>query len=169
MAVTREFSGTYKSGFLPSHLDHKGSMTSNNTLHSQESIPGPWAPRFRVTSYELSDAEWRAEIEESFTEADLVPFPLKKPPGGLINLSWGLHDCVHMGNTLPLGITRNKPDQMSWPVSERGGLHSLLMVEVRSGSLGWLVTSLPGTNVSAGLTIMDYTQHQADTSEEDPV
>ena len=51
---------------------------------------------------------------------------------------------------------------MSWPVSERGALHSLLMVEVRSGSLGWLVTSIPGTNVSAGLTIMDYTQHQAD-------
>ena len=53
--------------------------------------------------------------------------------------------------------------QMSWPVSEGGGMHSLLMLEARSGSLGWLVTSTPGTNVSAGLTLMDYTQHQPDT------
>ena len=51
---------------------------------------------------------------------------------------------------------------MSWPVSERGALHSLLMVEARSGTLGWLVTSIPGTNVSAGLTMMDFTQHQPD-------
>ena len=29
---------------------------------------GPWAPRFRVSSYELSDAEWTAEIEAGFTE-----------------------------------------------------------------------------------------------------
>ena len=29
---------------------------------------GPWAPRFRVASYELSDEEWTAEIEASFTE-----------------------------------------------------------------------------------------------------
>ena len=55
---------------------------------------------------------------------------------------------------------------MSWPVSERGALHSLLMMEARSGSLGWLVTSLPGNNVSAGLTMMDYTQHQTDTTGE---
>ena len=29
---------------------------------------GPWAPRFRVASYELSDAEWTQEIEEGFTQ-----------------------------------------------------------------------------------------------------
>ena len=29
---------------------------------------GPWAPRFRVASYELSDEEWTAEIQASFTE-----------------------------------------------------------------------------------------------------
>ena len=44
-------------------------------------------------------------------------------------------------------------------------MHSLLMLEARSGSLGWLVTSTPGTNVSAGLTLMDYTQHQPDSGE----
>ena len=29
---------------------------------------GPWAPRFRVASYELSDAEWTQEIEEGFKQ-----------------------------------------------------------------------------------------------------
>ena len=29
---------------------------------------GPWAPRFRVASYELSDAEWTQEIVEGFTQ-----------------------------------------------------------------------------------------------------
>ena len=50
--------------------------------------------------------------------------------------------------------------QMSWPVSaDRRALHSLLMMEARTVTMGWLVTNIPGTNVTAGLTIMDYTQH----------
>ena len=47
--------------------------------------------------------------------------------------------------------------QMSWPVSA-DRLHSLLMVEARALTMGWLVTNIPRTNVTAGVTIMDYTQ-----------
>ena len=47
---------------------------------------------------------------------------------------------------------------MSWPVSS-DTLHTLLMMEARTQTPGWLVTNIPHTNVSAGVTIMDYTQH----------
>ena len=47
--------------------------------------------------------------------------------------------------------------QMSWPVSA-DRLHTLLMVEARTLTMGWLVTNIPRTNVTAGVTIMDYTQ-----------
>ena len=50
--------------------------------------------------------------------------------------------------------------QMSWPVSA-DRLHSLLMVEARTLTMGWLVTNIPRTNVTAGVTIMDYTQTPA--------
>ena len=52
--------------------------------------------------------------------------------------------------------------QMSWPVSaDRRALHSLLMVEARTLTMGWLVTNIPRTNVTAGVTITDYTHTPA--------
>ena len=50
--------------------------------------------------------------------------------------------------------------QMSWPVSA-DRLYTLLMVEARTLTMGWLVTNIPRTNVTAGVTIMDYTQTPA--------
>ena len=55
--------------------------------------------------------------------------------------------------------------QMSWPVSSDRALHTVLMMEARSLTPGWLVTNIPRTNVSAGLTIMDYTQHPQHSGE----
>ena len=55
-------------------------------------------------------------------------------------------------------------DQMSWPVSP-DTLYTLLMMEARTLTPGWLVTNIPRTNVSAGLTIMDYTQHPQHSGE----
>ena len=54
--------------------------------------------------------------------------------------------------------------QMNWPVSP-DTLHTLLMMEARTLTPGWLVTNIPRTNVSAGLTIMDYTQHPQHSGE----
>ena len=54
--------------------------------------------------------------------------------------------------------------QMSWPVSP-DTLYTLLMMEARTLTPGWLVTNIPRTNVSAGLTIMDYTQHPQHSGE----
>ena len=54
--------------------------------------------------------------------------------------------------------------QMSWPVSP-DTLYTLLMMEARSLTPGWLVTNIPRTNVSAGLTIMDYTQQPQHSGE----
>ena len=55
--------------------------------------------------------------------------------------------------------------QMSWPVSPDRALHTLLMMEARTLTPGWLVTNIPRTNVSAGDTIMDYTQHPQHSGE----
>ena len=55
--------------------------------------------------------------------------------------------------------------QMSWPVSPDRALHTLLMMEARTLTPGWLMTNIPHTNVSAGDTIMDYTQHTQHSGE----
>ena len=55
--------------------------------------------------------------------------------------------------------------QVSWPVSSDRALHTLLMMEARTQTPGWLVTNIPRTNVSAGVTIMDYTQHPQHSGE----
>ena len=76
-------------------------ITQTKLLDDDGVCLGPWAPRFRVASYELSDEEWTAEIQASFTEvsseqnvkqrlfvtdnlcqAQLVPHPLHKHPEG---------------------------------------------------------------------------------------
>ena len=54
--------------------------------------------------------------------------------------------------------------QMNWPVSP-DTLHTLLMMEARTLTPGWLVTNIPRTNVSAGVTIMDYTQQPQPSGE----
>ena len=53
---------------------------------------------------------------------------------------------------------------MSWPTASLSRLHSLVLVEARTGALGWLVTNIPGSNVTAGDTIMEYQHPNKSTS-----
>ena len=75
--------------------------TSSATARSK---PGPFAPRFRVPRWEISDEEWTLEIQEGFSGSGIVPEILSHYPPGLININYNLHSCIHMGNWLS-GLT----------------------------------------------------------------
>ena len=48
---------------------HSPMLTSSEA----RGIPGPFAPRFQVPRWEISDEEWEAEIKEGFDASNLVP------------------------------------------------------------------------------------------------
>ena len=121
---------------------------------SSHSTPGPFAPRFRVPRWEISDQEWEEEIEEGFQGTGIVPGILAHHPPGLVNINYDLHSCIHMGNWLSASVTQEEP-QVSWPVL-RGRRYSLVMLETGSLLLHWLVVNIPGSDMSSGETVVSY-------------
>jgi len=117
--------------------------------------PGPFSPRFQVGKYEVSDSEWLEEIREGFHDSGLVPGVLPGTPGGLVNINYGPHSCVHMGTELPADRTSSPPSRVSFPASPHQ-LYSLLMIDVTLERLHWMIINIPGTAVSNGQEVAQY-------------
>ena len=130
------------------------SLQYNETLRDEESTPGPFAPRFRVPRWEISDEEWSREIEEGFAHTGIVPQILPRPPPGLININFDLHSCTHMGNVLSASATTQQP-KLSWP-TERGRMYSLVMLETDSMSLHWLKVNIAQSDMLTGDTLVPF-------------
>jgi hypothetical protein len=56
-------------------VDFKSAMLTNHqsTGSRTSGTPGPFAPRFQVPKWEISDSEWEEEIKEGFENSGLVP------------------------------------------------------------------------------------------------
>ena len=56
-------------------VDFKSPMLTNHqsTGSRTSGTPGPFAPRFQVPKWEISDSEWEEEIKEGFENSGLVP------------------------------------------------------------------------------------------------
>ena len=155
MSVTRLYPG-HSVGDNDTHLKPRTEPDNNvdKTIYHQTSRPGPFAPRFRVARWEISDEEWTQEIQEGFSATGIVPEILASHPPGLININYDLHSCIHMGNWLSVSATE-EPPQVSWPVV-RGRRYSLVMLETSSLLLHWLVVDISGSDISSGRTVVNY-------------
>ena len=107
MSVTRLYPG-HSVGDNDTYLEPSTERDNNvdKTMYHDSSAPGrstpgPFAPRFRVPRWEISDEEWAQEIQEGFSGSGIVPEILSHYPPGLININYNLHSCIHMGNWLP--------------------------------------------------------------------
>lgn len=130
----------------PFHPDHQG-------LNGQ--TPGPFAPRFQVARYEVSDEEWKEEIKEGFASSGLIPLFLPSTPPGLVNINYGLQACVHMGTNLTPDLLGHPPTRVSYPAT-RGRFYSLVMVDVGKNKLHWLLVNIPETRVPEGTMVAEY-------------
>ena len=75
----------------------------------------------------MSDEEWQEEIRDSFARSGLIPGLLRVVPlGGLVNINFGTHNCVHMGTELEAEIAAYEPSAISYPVTEQGKLFTLV-------------------------------------------
>jgi len=126
------------------------------TRHTpSEGTPGPFAPRFQVPRWEISDSEWEEEIKEGFMNSGLVPGLLPWYPPGLVNINYGVHGCVHLGTQMTAETTSNPPSRVSFP-AEPHRIYSLLFLDVSRMSVVWLVTNIPGSDILGGQTIAEY-------------
>jgi len=117
---------------------------------------------------EVSEEEWRQEIESTFRSSGLIPSTLSKPPSrGIVNLNFGTHNCVHMGTRLEAEISAYEPSAVSFPTGEGddglndGGrerkLHTLVMFDADANDyMHWLVVNVPGVDIDRGQTIAEY-------------
>ena len=155
MSVTRLYPG-HSVGHNDTYIEPSSERDNNDdkTMYHQTSRPGPFAPRFRVPRWEISDQEWSQEIQEGFSGTGIVPEILSHHPAGLININYNLHSCIHMGNWLSASVTQEMP-QVSWPVL-RGRRYSLAMLETGSLLLHWLVVNISGSDISSGKTVVSY-------------
>jgi len=162
MSVTRSFHSRLK---YPGHsvsdndtyketLNHRDANDDKTIYHDLDSRPGPFAPRFRVPRWEISDEEWSQEIEEGFSNTGIVPEILPHPPSGLININFGVHSCIHMGNLLSYSETRKEP-QLSWPTLA-GRLYSLVMLETETMALHWMKVNISRSDMTSGETVVRY-------------
>ena len=163
MSVTRLYPGHSTVGDNDTYMEpgtQPGTERDNSadkTMYhdtTSSSRPGPFAPRFRVPRWEISDEEWAQEIEEGFSGTGIVPGILPQPPPGLVNINFQLHSCIHLGNWLAASVTQERP-QVSWPVV-RGRRYSLVMLETGSLLLHWLVLNIPGSDISSGESLVSY-------------
>jgi len=141
-----------------SHSDEEemvGFQSPMLTWPNKKGTPGPFAPRFQVPRWEISDSEWEEEIKEGFVNSGLVPALLPSYPPGLVNINYGVHSCVHLGTQMQAETTSNPPSRVSFP-SEPHRIYSLIFLDVRRMSLTWLVTNIPGSDIRNGQTIAEY-------------
>ncbi len=114
----------------------------------------------------MSDDEWRSEIFESFRRSGLVPSVLRAAPGGLVNVNFGTHNCVHMGTAIETEVAAYEPSAVSWPAGdgeeeeEEAREHTLVMFDADGDGghrVHWLVVNVAGSRISeGGDTIVEY-------------
>jgi len=149
---------THQNNIDTSHRDEEEMVDFHSpmlTRPGKEGTPGPFAPRFQVPRWEISDSEWEEEIKEGFVHSGLVPALLPSYPPGLVNINYGVHSCVHLGTQMQAQTTSNLPSRVSFP-SEPHRIYSLIFLDVRRMSLTWLVTNIPGSDIRNGQTIAEY-------------
>merc|ERR1712083_27733 len=144
--------------------DHSHSMQEEMVNHQSPMLtrtepstgtPGPFAPRFQVPRWEISDSEWEEEIKEGFVNSGLVPCVLPSYPPGLVNINYGVHGCVHLGTHMQAVTTATPPTRISYP-TEHGRIHGIILLDIASMSVLWLVVNVPGSDIPGGQTIAEY-------------
>jgi len=134
-------------------INHQSPMLTR--AESSTGTPGPFAPRFQVPRWEISDSEWEEEIKEGFVNSGLVPGVLPSYPPGLVNINYGVHGCVHLGTHMKAVTTATPPTRLSYP-TEHGRIYSIILLDVASMSVLWLVVNIPGSALPSGQTIAEY-------------
>ena len=74
----------------------------------------PYFPRPKVEAEEVSDAEWEQLLVEGWTRDGVVPRLLSAPPPFLVNVNYGDHQCVHLGNAITPAHTRTAPNTLRY-------------------------------------------------------
>lgn len=130
-------------------------VTSNELRPDENNIPGPFSPRFQVGRWEAGDEEWKAEIKKGLQGSGLVPDHLPSYPNGLVNINFGMHGCIHLGTQLQAQTVAHPPTRFSYP-AETDRLYTVLLVDVDTLFLHWLVINIPGTSLADGQVIAEY-------------
>ncbi|XP_071529505.1 uncharacterized protein [Panulirus ornatus] len=66
-------------------------------------------PTIQVEAVELSDEEWQEYLENEWRGDGVVPQLLDAPPPFLVNVNYGDHHCLHLGNDINPAHARHKP------------------------------------------------------------
>lgn len=121
----------------------------------ESEIPGPFSPRFSVDKLEVAEDEAMEEIHEEFKQSGLYPEFLPELPRGLVNINFGFHGCVHMGSYLYPDQTTKQPSRLTFP-SNSTHYYTLVLVDVESKNLHWMVVNIPGGKVNQGNVIAEF-------------
>jgi len=148
-------SNTHQHSKDHSHPVQEEMVNHQSPMLTSTGTPGPFAPRFQVPRWEISDSEWEEEIKEGFVNSGLVPGVLPSYPPGLVNINYGVHGCVHLGTHMQAVTTSTPPSRVSFP-TEHSRIYSLILLDVASMSILWLVVNIPRSDIPGGQTIAEY-------------
>ena len=86
---------------------------------------------------------------------------LKSVPGGLVNINFGTHTCVHMGTQIWPDESVEAPTHVSYPLpalnSNLAPLYTLVMMDMDNGNyLHWMIVNIPGSKVNDGQVVTGY-------------
>jgi len=137
------------------HSSHYRLQPSQQTIARPIETPGPFAPRFQVAKWEITDEEWEEEIRDGFETSGLVPEILPGYPSGLVNINFNVHACVHLGTSLQANVTSSLPSRISYP-ADKHRLYTLVMMDVELRRLHYLVINIPGSDVAKGQEVSSY-------------
>jgi len=153
MSNTHQHSKDHSHPMQEEMVNHQSPMLTRT--EPSTGTPGPFAPRFQVPRWEISDSEWEEEIKEGFVNSGLVPGVLPSYPPGLVNINYGVHGCVHLGTHMQAVTTSTPPSRVSYP-TEHSRIYSLILLDVASMSVLWLVVNIPRSDIPGGQTIAEY-------------
>jgi len=143
--------GTSETATMVEMVEHQSPML---TEPRSGGTPGPFAPRFQVPKWEISDSEWEEEIRKGFEKSNLVPGLIPDYPPGLVNINYGIHGCMHLG-TRRDAETTSSPPRISFPV-EPHRIYTFILLDVNIMQVNWMVINIPGSDPRNGQTIAEY-------------
>ncbi|XP_045128145.1 uncharacterized protein LOC123514346 [Portunus trituberculatus] len=115
-------------------------------------------PRIQVEAEEVSDAEWEQLLVEGWARDGVVPRLLPAPPPFLVNVNYGDHQCVHLGNTITPAHTRAAPNTLRFP-GEKDRRYTVMLLDVDAPSpprLHWLLINVPAKQPREGDESVEY-------------
>ncbi|XP_053643268.1 uncharacterized protein [Cherax quadricarinatus] len=115
-------------------------------------------PTIQVEEEELSEGEWQEYLHSEWGSDGVVPRLISTPPPYVVNVNYGSHQCVHLGNTITPAHSAHKPKLLEFP-GEAGGVYTVLMVDLdvtTSPYINWLLINVPTDHINKGTELVEY-------------